>query len=140
MTMPTFANAQALIITYLRGALASRNDAVLSGLIIGASVPPSRAIGSSPLLVVRRSGGPAKTPVQDRPRLDFLCWAATEYKATAIANIIRSLLLYDLPGQVIDGHTVYKPAEFAGPSSYPDPAGSAVPVVMMTLEIPIRVI
>lgn len=137
---PTFADAQALLIDYLRPALAALVDPVLSGLIVGASVPPSRASGSPPLLVVRRSGGPAETPILDRPRLDLMIWHETGFKATAVANIVRSLLLFDLPGQVIDGFTVYRPAEFAGPTAYPDPAGSSVPICMFTIEVKIRVL
>lgn len=137
---PTFANAQAVLIDYLRPALAALSDPVLTGLVVGTTVPPSRASGSPPLLVVRRSGGVAERPILDRPRIDVLCWAATEFKATAIANITRGLLLYDLPGRVVDGFTCYQPVEFSGPLAYPDPAGSAVPVVLFTLEVKIRVI
>jgi hypothetical protein len=137
---PTFANAQAVLVNYLRPALAALVDPVLSGLIVGTTVPPLRDSGSPPLLVVRRSGGVAEPPVLDRPRLDFLCWSTTEFKATAIANITRGLLLYDLPGRVVDGFTCYQPVEFSGPLPYPDPAGSAVPICMFTIEVKIRVL
>ena len=132
--MTTFANAPALLITWLR------LQPGLAGVTVAGAVPPSRATGSAPLVVVRRSGGVAERPVRDRPRLDFLCWHTTEYDASALAAIVRSLVHYTLPGQVLGGHTVYKPIEFSGPGLYPDPAGSNVPVVMFTEEIPIRVL
>lgn len=138
MPSPTFANAQAVLVDYLRPKIAALGDPVLDGLIVGTQVPATRALDGPPLLVIRRSGGPATPPVLDRPRLDFMVWHTTEYKAAAVAAIVRALLLYDLPGQVHDGHTVYRPSEFAGPSQYPDPAGSSTPIVMFSLEVPIR--
>ena len=140
MARPVFANAQAILVDYLRPTLAGLTDPVLSGLIVGTKVPATRTLDGPPLLVVRRSGGPAETPILDRPRLDFLVWHETEFRATAVANIVRSLLLYDLPGQVHDDHVVYRPVEFSGPTAYPDPAGSATPIVMFTVEVRIRVL
>jgi hypothetical protein len=139
MTPPVFANAQAILVDYLRDTLATLDDPDLTGLVIGARVPATRTLDGPPLLVVRRSGGPAVPPVLDRPRLDIMVWHATEYQATAVASVVRGLLLYDLPGQVHNGHTIYQPTEFSGPSPYPDPAGSSTPIVMFTLEVPIRV-
>lgn len=134
-----YPNAQAVLVNYLRPALAANADPVLTGLVIGTTVPTTHNAPGPPLLVVRRSGGPAEWPVRDRPLIDFLAWHSTEFKATAVASIVRSLIHHDLPGRVVDGHTVYRPREFSGPTPYPDPAGSAVPVVMFTAEIPIRV-
>jgi hypothetical protein len=131
---PTFANVPALVITWLR------LQSALSGVTIAAAVPSARKTGDGPLVVVRRSGGVAERPLLDRPRLDFLCWHDTEYDASGLAADIRSLLLYDLPGQVLSGHTIYKPSEFSGPALYPDPAGSNAPIVMLTMEIPVRVL
>lgn len=136
---PQFANPQALLVSWLRTQFAASDDELLAGVVVGAAVPATRTSASGPLLVVRRSGGVAKRPVLDRPRIDFMHWHATEFQATGFANLTRAFLLYDLPGQVVDGHTVYRPVEFAGPAPYPDPAGSIVPIVMFTMEIPVRV-
>jgi hypothetical protein len=137
---PYFANAPALLIDWLRDELAGAGLDYLEGVVVGGTVPPERdPWASSPLLVVRRSGGVAQTPIRDRPRLDFLHWHSTEYLASNFANVTRALLLFELPGAVLDEHTIYRPTEFAGPSLYPDPAGSSVPIVMYSLEVPIRV-
>jgi predicted benzoate:H+ symporter BenE len=133
-----FANATALLIDWLRIQYAAREDAVLANVVVGATVPPTRT-GSAPLVVVRRSGGVAEL-VRDRPRLDFMHWHSTEFKASAAAAITRALVLYTLPGQVLDGHTIYKTSEFSGPLPYPDPAGSNIPIVMLSVEIPIRIL
>jgi hypothetical protein len=114
-------------------------DAALAGVTVGARVPASRTADSDPLVVVRRSGGLAQPPVLDRPRLDFMSWHQSDYLAMALASKVRALLLHDLKGQVVNGHTFYRVSEFAGPALYPDPAGSAVPIVMFTLETPVRV-
>ena len=140
MSRPVFANAPALLVDYLRPALAASPDPLLAGVLVLVTVPPTRSSSAPPLLVIRRSGGPAEYPVRDRPRLDFMAWHETEFKASHLAAAVRSLLLYDLPGQVINGHVCYRPAEFSGPLPYPDPAGSSVPIVMFTVEIPIRVL
>lgn len=137
--MPVFPNAQSVLISYLRPALAALTDPVLSGLVVGATVPSTRSTSSPPLLVVRRSGGPAEWPVLDIPRVDFMCWHSTEFKANEVANIVRSLVMYDLRGRVVDGHTIYRPVEFQGPLPFPDPAGSSTPIVMFTTELRIRV-
>lgn len=143
--MRIYADPAALVITWLREAVADEQalesgvSECWDGLAISNRVPPTRDADSDPLLVVRRSGGLAGSLVQDRPRLDFMSWGKTEYLATALANKIRALCLHDLKGSVIQGHTIYRVSEFAGPLPYPDPAGSAVPIVMFTLEIPVRV-
>lgn len=137
--MPVFGNAQALLIDWLRPILTAHPDPVLSGIVLGVTVPASRSASGPPLLVVRRSGGPAQWPVLDLPRLDFMCWHTTEFKATAVANIVRALVMYDLRGQVVDGHNFYRVVEFQGPLPFPDPAGSPTPIVMFTAELRIRV-
>jgi hypothetical protein len=136
---PTFANAQELLINWLRTQLALEADPLYSGTLVGIEVPPGYA-GSPALVVVRRSGGPAVLPVLDLPRLDFLCRAGTEYKAQKVAACVRGLLLYTLKGQVLAGRTVYRVREFSGPTRYPDPADLPVPLVMFTEEISIRVV
>lgn len=134
---PIFANAQELLIDYLRAEFALRSDPVLDGVVVGEGVPPDRP---ERLVVVRRSGGPAEWPIWDLPRIDFMHWASTEYEAQAMANVTRALIMYDVKGRVLGGHTIHRVREFSGPVKYQDPAGSAVPIVMFTTEIAIRVI
>lgn len=136
---PTFANVQGLLVGWLRAQLAASSDPVAAGVVVGAAVPATRDAGSGPLIVVRRFGGVADGVAVDRARLDLLHWHQTEYKATQLANLTRQLVLYELAGTVIEGHVVYRPVEMAGPALYPDPAGSTVPIVMYSIEVPVRV-
>lgn len=133
-----FANVPALLIDWLRTQYAARGDAVAQGVLIAAAVPPGRTADSGPLIVVRRAGGVARL-VRDRARIDFLHWHGTEYDASALASITRALVLYALPGCVLGGHTVYRTVEVAGPAPYPDPAGSSLPIIMFTAEVPVRI-
>ena len=135
---PTLANAPAIIIDWLRSKYAAQDENLVMGVVMTATVPPSRTGSSGPLVVVRRSGGVVDL-IRDRARIDFLHWHSTEYKATGLAAITRALVLYDLPGLVLSGHTVYQTSEVAGPALYPDPAGSSLPIVMFTVEVPIRI-
>jgi len=135
-----FANAQALLIDFLRAGLMLRTDEVLRGVVVGQKVPATRESGGPPLIVVRRSGGPADLPVLDLPRLDFMHWHTSEFKAQAVASITRKMVLFDLRGRVLGGHTIYRVREFSGPTQYQDPAGSNIPIVIFTAEISIRVI
>ena len=124
MTTVVFANAVDVLLKYLRPA---RSD-----VTFGTGVGTDR-----PLVQLRRVGGVAER-VTDRPRVDLLVWHTSEFKAQGLAQELRSLLLFDLPGQVVDGHTVYDLTEFSGPSAFPDPAGSDQPIVLFTVEIGIR--
>lgn len=134
-----FANAQDIAITYLRAALADRDEDVAQGAAVSATVPTTRTgTETTPLVVVRRVGGLTDGRVVDVPRLDFMVWHATEFKAERLAQIVRSLVLFDLPGQVVNGHTVYGVTEFSGPAQFPDPAGSAAPIYLFTAEPQIR--
>jgi hypothetical protein len=136
---PTFANVQELLITWLRTELALQTDPLEHDALVAEDVPPGWA-GSPALVVVRRSGGPAEWPVIDLPRVDFLCRADTEYNAQKLAATVRGLIVYTLKGCILQGRTVYRIREFSGPTRYPDPAGSPVPLVMFTEEIRIRVV
>jgi len=132
------ADAAALIIDWLRGVLLTVDDDVLDDVTVAGKVPPTRT-SHGPLVVVRRSGGVLARPILDKPRLDFMCWHETEYKARALAAIVRGMVMFELSGEVLDSHTVYQPVEFSGPSLYPDPAGSDIPIVMFSAEIPVRI-
>lgn len=125
-----FANAVDVLLKYLRPA---RPD-----MTFGTTVPVTRdATSPTGLVVLRRIGGTADR-VTDRPRVDLLVWHSTEFKAQQLAQQLRSLLLFDLPGQIVDGHVVYDVTEFSGPTAFPDPAGSSQPIVLFTVEIGIR--
>lgn len=126
MTVVTFPNAVDVLLKYLR------------------PVEPTVEFGTSrdggsptPLVVLRRVGG-VSARVTDLARVDVLVWHSSEFKAMALAQTLRGRLLFDLPGRVVDGHPVYAVTEFAGPADYPDPAGSAQPIVLFTVEVAVR--
>lgn len=130
MTVVTFPNAVDVLLTYLR--------ATAPSTVFGATVPVSRDSTAPTALVVLRRVGGVSTRVTDNARVDVLVWHSSEFKAMALAQTVRGLLLFDLPGRVVDDHPVYAVTEFTGPAGYPDPAGSAQPIVLFTIEVAIR--
>lgn len=124
------ADAQKVICQYLR---------TVTTVTVGGKVPTTRTLDSGPLVVVRRSGGTFSRPIRDKAQVDILVWHTSEALAMELANSLRSFMWFSMSGQVIDGHTIYKPSEVSGPQFYPDPAGATVPIVMFSMEIPIRV-
>ena len=136
--MIEYADIREQLILWLRGKLEAYQGEVATGVKVAASVPESR-IDDSPLVVLRRIGGTVTWPVLDTSTIDFLCWHKSEYDAERLAQVVRSILIYELPGTMLGGHTFYQPKEFSGPSAYPDPAGSTIKITMFTLEIPVRV-
>lgn len=134
-----FPNAQDVALKYLRTALPERDEPEAQDVDVSTKVPTSReGTAAEPLVVVRRVGGLTDGRVSDVPRLDFMVWHSSEFKAERLAQIVRSLVLFDLPGRVVDGHTVYGVTEFSGPAQFPDPAGSSAPIYLFTAEPQIR--
>lgn len=133
-----YANVVKLLIDWLREEVSANPS--LEGVAVGDRVPPGWTIEAGPLLVIRRSGGVASPPVMDRPRVDFIVRHQDEFNATALANVVRALVVHELKGRVLDGHTVYRVVEFIGPQQYQDPQGNPVPLVMFTEELTLRVL
>ncbi|MFD7584195.1 hypothetical protein ACFV84_01980 [Kitasatospora sp. NPDC059811] len=104
-------DAVAVVVSYLRAALAARSKAVPVVSRIPTNRPPA-------FVRVERIGGLKATPVSDRARLDVHCWAPSEADAHDLAAVSRALL-DDLPG-VRDGVTVYQVNEVSGPMWLPD--------------------
>lgn len=103
-----FPDAEALVVGYL-------ND----NLTYPAS---TRVDASRParFCQVIRTGGPRSTMVTDGAQLTFLSWSTDETEAAADAQQVRAFV-NALPGEQLDGHTVYRVEEFSGPSFDPDP-------------------
>ncbi len=138
-TPVVFANAQKLISDYLQPLLAASPDPLVASAVVDTQVPSTRSsTATDPLVVVRRVGGTADR-VHDRARLDFLAWHAGEFEAERLAQAVRSLILFDLPGRVLAGHQVLDDvAEFGGPALFPDPVRSGQQIYLQTHSIPIR--
>jgi len=121
-----FTDVEALLVSWLR--------AQLDGSQVGNKVPNPRP---DPFVLVQRHGGIRNTVVTDAAQVGLECWAGHDYEAHDLLQRCRALLLYRLPGQILDGHTVYRVAEFGGPSNLPDPA-SSMPRWVMELQVHVR--
>lgn len=128
-----FPDVEALLATWLRARLAERGRPVP----VGNKVPNPRP---KSFVTVRRHGGARSSIVTDVPQVGVECWAESDGDAHDLAQLVRALL-HSLPGQTLDGYTVYRlPAdqdEFAGPANLPDPV-SEQPRYVFDMPIPIR--
>jgi len=124
--MLLFPDVEALLSTWLR--------AQLDGPQVGNKLPNPRP---DLFVLVQRHGGIRHTVVTDAAQMGLECWAVHDYEAHDLLQQCRSLLLYRLPGQILDGRTVYRVDEFGGPSNLPDPASSS-PRWVMELQVHIR--
>jgi hypothetical protein len=102
---------------------------------VGSVVPPERP---TQFIVVQRVGGVRRNLVTDAATLTVECWAEPEHPENAhdLAQYARAVL-HTMPGQVIDGVTVYKVDEIAGPAYLPDPA-SDQPRYSFTVSVTVR--
>ncbi|HEX5541112.1 MAG TPA: hypothetical protein VFX60_06050 [Micromonospora sp.] len=124
-----FPDVEALVSAWLRARLVER----------GQNVPVSNRIPNprpAKFVTIQRHGGITATVVTDSPQVGIECWAPSDGDAHDLAQLCRALL-NSLPGQILDGHTVYRVDEFAGPANLPDPV-SAQPRYVLTLQIHIR--
>lgn len=85
---------------------------------------------------VRRVGGTPAEPVRDVPRIDVIAWAATEPRATEIANMLRTAI-WALPGTTLLGPTCYRVAEFMG-LRMDDDGETGTPRAWITFELAVR--
>ena len=84
---------------------------------------------------VVRTGGPADLVI-DRAQITFEAWGTTTAAASDLAGIVR-VVIRSLRGRTLDGHPIYRVAEFGGPALLPDPdTGQAR--YSWTVQIPVR--
>ncbi|WP_240801624.1 hypothetical protein [Streptomyces sp. A1136] len=105
-------DAVAVVTGYLRARLAARGDTAP----VGSRVPSPRP---ARFVRIERIGGPASSPVTDRPRLDVHCWGADEVSAHDLMQLCRALL--GAARGAYSGTTLARPA-VGGPQWLPDPA------------------
>lgn len=109
-----FPDAEAVLTTWLRAALAERGVSVP----VGTAVPNPRP---GRFVRVLRTGGPvADLFLLDNPTVVIEAWASTEAVAADLARLARGLI-HKLAGLVVNGTTVYRVDELAGPGNLPDP-------------------
>ncbi|MEU6204592.1 hypothetical protein ABZ814_13505 [Micromonospora musae] len=105
-------------------------------------VDPVGVVGRVPdprparLVQLRRVGGTQLRPVRDQPRVDAICWDATDPAAVALADTVRRAV-HALAGTTLLGPTVYRVDETLGPMSIDDPLTGS-PRVMATYSIAVR--
>lgn len=109
-----FADAELWATTYLRAALAARDEDYAVGAFVSNEVPNPRR---DRMVIVRRDGGNA-TNFRDRPRLSVRVWAMTEQDATDLARLVAALL-WAAP----DGDPVLKVEQQSGPTPIADTSG-----------------
>lgn len=125
--MVLFPDIEALLCTWLRTHLPET-------VTVCNKLPNPRP---DPCVLVQRHGGTRYTVVTDAAQIGLECWAGTDAAAHDLLQQCRALLLYRLPGQILDGHTVYRVDEMGGPSNLPDPI-SSMPRWVMELQVHIR--
>jgi hypothetical protein len=124
MLMP---DAVAVVAGYLRAALAARGNSAP----VGSRVPSPRP---ARFVRIERIGGPANTPVTDRPRLDVHCWGSDEGDAHDLMQLCRALLG---AARGAYGGTVLARPVTGGPQFLPD-AETGAARYAFTLDITMR--
>jgi len=124
--MVLFPDIEELLCTWLR--------TELGDIPVGNKMPNPRP---DPFVLIQRHGGVRQTVVTDAAQVGLECWAGRDYEAHDLLQRCRALLLYRLPGQILDGHTVYRVDEMGGPSNLPDPT-SSMPRWVMELQVHVR--
>src|SRR5690242_137953 len=114
MTFVVFKDAELVVVTYLRAALASRAESYVTGVKVGTHKPNPMTV---PFIAVRRAGGTSDAVVIDRPRVDVQVWHADDGKAQDLAQMARALLLR-MP---LSTAGVNRVTDFLGPTPIADP-------------------
>lgn len=102
----------------------------LSPAPVLAQVPRERPVS---FVVLRRLGGPLAPPVFDVATIEATAWAATQPAAWDLIADVRRLV-HGYAGRMVNGITVYRVDEFAGPGWSPDP-DVGTPRYVMTFSI-----
>lgn len=84
------------------------------------TVTPDKLADALPCIRVTRFGGGRESfPAFDRPNLDVDTFHSTRDLARSFAQEVGDAILFELPGQMIDGATFLRTREFSGPSIAP---------------------
>jgi hypothetical protein len=80
---------------------------------------PANLADVLPLVQVTRFGGSDDVPTLDRAHVDVDCFAATRQGAHDLAEAVRALLRFYLPGRVLSGAVIAKVITISGPAWRP---------------------
>lgn len=115
MEAALFHDAEALIASYLRGALVP----YVGAIHVATDVPNPRNDDEGFIRLIR-TGGPAMNLVADSPQITLEAWAYSGERAMEIMSYARALI-FALEGSYYNDIAFYRVAEFSGPISQPDP-------------------
>lgn len=108
-----FSDATALLVAAVGDGLVANSDTAT----VHGKVPNPRP---DRFVTVRRVGGPRLLPMVDEATVQVDSWALRMDDAMDLASLVRAVM-HGLRGRVVDGVTVYRVQELAGPSELPDP-------------------
>lgn len=100
---------------------------------VSATVPTPRP---DEFVVVPRIGGPRQNLVVDSPLIGVECWSDKASDALSLAQLTRGLI-FAMQGETIEGVTIYRVQEAAGPALLPDP-DSAQARYVFTVQLDMR--
>ena len=118
MEAALFADAEALICSYLRGALVP----YVGAIHVSTDVPNPRPDDEGFIRVIR-TGGPQMNIVADGPQLTLEAWCYSAERAAEIMAYARALL-HALEGSYFNNVAFYRLTEFTGPQNTADPDSS----------------
>ncbi|MGH8878160.1 MAG: hypothetical protein ACRD0P_12585 [Stackebrandtia sp.] len=113
MEVIVYPDTEALLVDHLASELDARGDTAT----VHTAIPHPRP---DKFVTLTRLGGVKPSIITDAAQIGVECWAATGKQAHGLAQQARGLL-HALPGAILDGHTVYRIDEWAGPANLPDP-------------------
>lgn len=102
--------------TYLREALALREESVASDVLVGRAVPNPRV---DRMVIVRRDGGTIAGTL-DQPQMTFNVWAATEQDAANLASLVVGIAL---EAPLAPASPIVRAVHAGGPTSVADLSG-----------------
>lgn len=136
MTVPVIVqeDAEKVLVSYLRTALALRSEPYAEGVEVHARLP--KAVPARILWVREVNSFRRNVAVQ---QVTFTIDVFAEDKATRKRlGYLAEGLIYAAEGQVSEGATLYAPATNVGPNEGPNPWVSTETIVRMTMTVGIR--
>lgn len=120
-------------IFYLREQFALRLESYAAGVTVGHTIPTPRP--ELPFVWVRRVGGFTTGRATDRARMDVHVYHESEFKAHALTQLTRGLLL---AWPEIDSSVAKGADEFSGPGPVVDPLWPEADRWFFTVEVVLR--
>lgn len=123
-----FPDVEAWAVSFLRDALAEREEPYAQGVFVATNVPTERR---DRMAIVRRDGGTRRTVVTETARLGVRVFGGSEEEASDLTTLVRALLMAS-PGE----GPVRRYAEIAGPARLIEESGQ--PLRYFSAELTVR--